>query len=269
VHSTNLLERLGTELKRRSAVVGIFSHRRAVLRLWGDLRAAQHDEWRVSAHRDRNETSLRKLFIHEAEEGTPAGLLYWVADTGRYPSSAPACTDCARPSTNTQVRRMVRQVEGTMAEENKDIAGVIALPPLIYLGPLVVGLVLHAVRPIAIVPRVLSRVLGVALIGSALAVGATAFAALRRADTPPDPREPTQAIVATGPYRFTRNPIYLAFTLLYAGITLVANARWPALLLPAVLIVMRRGVIDREERYLEQRFGDEYRQYKARVRRWV
>ncbi len=206
VHSTNLLERLGTELKRRSAVVGIFSHRRAVLRLWGDLRAAQHDEWRVSAHRDRNETSLRKLFIHEAEEGTPAGLLYWVADTGRYPSSAPACTDCARPSTNTQVRRMVRQVEGTMAEENKDIAGVIALPPLIYLGPLVVGLVLHAVRPIAIVPRVLSRVLGVALIGSALAVGATAFAALRRADTPPDPREPTQAIVATGPYRFRACP---------------------------------------------------------------
>jgi len=112
-------------------------------------------------------------------------------------------------------------------------------------------------------------VLGFALIAAALGVGASAFGALGRAGTPPNPGEPTTAIVAVGPYRFTPNPIYLSFTLLYAGVTVVANALWAVVLLPGVLIVMRRGVIDREERYLERRFGEEYRRYKARVRRWI
>jgi protein-S-isoprenylcysteine O-methyltransferase Ste14 len=76
-------------------------------------------------------------------------------------------------------------------------------------------------------------------------------------------------MVVEGPYRVTRNPIYLAFTLLYAGITVLVNALWAALLLPFVLAIMRRGVIDREERYLERRFGDDYLRYKARVRRWI
>jgi protein-S-isoprenylcysteine O-methyltransferase Ste14 len=84
-----------------------------------------------------------------------------------------------------------------------------------------------------------------------------------------DPREPTTAIVTGGPYRFTRNPLYLSMTLVYAGITALANALPAALLLPAVLAFMRRGVIEREERYLERKFGDEYMDYKARVRRWI
>lgn len=88
--------------------------------------------------------------------------------------------------------------------------------------------------------------LGFALIAAALGVGASAFGALGRAGTPPNPGEPTTAIVAVGPYRFTPNPIYLSFTLLYAGVTVVANALWAVVLLPGVLIVMRRGVIDRE-----------------------
>jgi protein-S-isoprenylcysteine O-methyltransferase Ste14 len=76
-------------------------------------------------------------------------------------------------------------------------------------------------------------------------------------------------ITAAGPYCFSRNPIYRAFTLLYAGVTVLANARWVAVLLPGVLIVMQRGMIEREERYRERGFGDEYRRYKAHVRRWV
>ena len=75
--------------------------------------------------------------------------------------------------------------------------------------------------------------------------------------------------MAVGPYRFSRNPIYLVFTLLYAGVTVLANALWAAVLLPGVLIVMQRGVIACEERYREHGFGDEYRRYKAHVRRWV
>jgi protein-S-isoprenylcysteine O-methyltransferase Ste14 len=92
---------------------------------------------------------------------------------------------------------------------------------------------------------------------------------MKRAGTNVDPREPTTAIVTGGPYRFTRNPLYLSMTLVYAGITALANALPAALLLPAVLAFMRRGVIEREERYLERKFGDEYMDYKARVRRWI
>jgi protein-S-isoprenylcysteine O-methyltransferase Ste14 len=84
-----------------------------------------------------------------------------------------------------------------------------------------------------------------------------------------DPREPTTAVVTDGPYRFTRNPLYLSMTLIYVGITALANALAPVLLLPVVLQVMSRGVIEREEHYLERKFGAEYLSYKARVRRWL
>lgn len=92
---------------------------------------------------------------------------------------------------------------------------------------------------------------------------------MRRAGTNVDPREPTTAIVTGGPYRFTRNPLYVSMTLMYTGISALANALWPMLLLPGVLAVMNKGVIEREERYLERKFGDEYLRYKAGVRRWV
>jgi protein-S-isoprenylcysteine O-methyltransferase Ste14 len=153
--------------------------------------------------------------------------------------------------------------------EHEDTANVIALPPLLFCGPLALGLLLHTMRPVTFVPRALARVVGPALIAMALLIGASAFATLRRAGTPPDPREATTTMVVEGPYRVTRNPIYLAFTLLYAGITVLVNALWAALLLPFVLAIMRRGVIDREERYLERRFGDDHLRYKARVRRWI
>jgi protein-S-isoprenylcysteine O-methyltransferase Ste14 len=92
---------------------------------------------------------------------------------------------------------------------------------------------------------------------------------MRRAETNVDPRQPTTAIVTEGPYRFTRNPLYLSMTLIYAGITALANALPAAVLFPIVLRIMRRGVIEREKRYLERKFGDEYLIYKAQVRRWV
>jgi protein-S-isoprenylcysteine O-methyltransferase Ste14 len=92
---------------------------------------------------------------------------------------------------------------------------------------------------------------------------------MRKAQTHINPREPTTAIVTTGPYQFTRNPIYVSLTLLYAGIALLANAIWALALLPAILYVMNRGVIEREERYLERKFGSLYLNYKALTRRWL
>ena len=92
---------------------------------------------------------------------------------------------------------------------------------------------------------------------------------MRRAGTNVDPYKPSTTIVEAGPYRYTRNPLYVGMTLMYGGFSALANALPSVLLLPGVLAVMRRGVIEREERYLEGKFGDEYRAYKARVRRWI
>ena len=155
------------------------------------------------------------------------------------------------------------------ARETPDNPGVIAPPPLIYAGALATGLLANRLYPIAFLPRGLSRVLGWPLVVGGPVVGSLGLREMKRADTNVDPREPTTAIVTGGPYRFTRNPLYLSMTLIYAGITALANALPAALLLPVVLHIMRRGVIEREESYLERKFGDEYLDYKARVRRWI
>ena len=156
-----------------------------------------------------------------------------------------------------------------MSNESQDNPGVIAPPPLIYAGALAIGLLANVLYPISFLPRGLSRVLGWPLIVGGFVIGSLAFREMKRAGTNVDPRQPTTAIVTEGPYRFTRNPLYLCLTLVYAGISALANALWGILLLPLVLLVMRRGVIEREERYLERKFGGEYLNYKARVRRWI
>ena len=91
---------------------------------------------------------------------------------------------------------------------------------------------------------------------------------MRRAGTNVDPGKPSTVIVDEGPYRFTRNPIYLANTLLYVGLSLVFNAVWPLLTLMPSLLLLHWGVVLREERYLEGKFGEAYLAYKRRVRRW-
>ncbi len=89
------------------------------------------------------------------------------------------------------------------------------------------------------------------------------------AQTPPEPWKPTGHIVPWGPFAYTRNPIYLAFTGIYVALTVLASSVWPVLPLPAALVAIQRGVVEWEERYLERMFGDEYLRYKASVRRWV
>ena len=150
-----------------------------------------------------------------------------------------------------------------------DNPGVVAPPPLIYAGALALGLVANKLYPMAFLPRAVSRVLGLPLIFGGLTIGLLGFREMRRAETNVDPYKPATAIVTEGPYRFTRNPLYVGMTLVYSGITALFNALPAAMLLPLALAVMRRGVIEREERYLERKFGDEYLAYKARVRRWL
>ena len=150
-----------------------------------------------------------------------------------------------------------------------DNPGVVAPPPLVYAGALAAGLLAGRAYPVAFLPRVIARVLGPSLLAGGFLLIGSGLRAMRRAGTNVDPREPATAIVTEGPYRFTRNPIYVGLTLVYGGVAALANALPAAILLPFVLIVMQRGVIEREERYLERKFGDEYLRYKARVRRWV
>ena len=147
-------------------------------------------------------------------------------------------------------------------------AGVIAPPPLLYAVPLAIGLLVQHWYRLPILSPGRGTILGIVLVLGGL-VGAPAITAFRRADTSPKPWVPTTALVTSGPYRFTRNPMYLGFTLMYLGVAFWANTAWPLLFLPVVLVAMHFGVIVREEAYMAATFGEEYEQYRARVRRWV
>jgi protein-S-isoprenylcysteine O-methyltransferase Ste14 len=155
-----------------------------------------------------------------------------------------------------------------MSQEKPDTAHVIAPPPLIYGLPLLAGLILQYLRPQPVLPARWAIVLGSVFTLFGL-VGLPAVVAFRRAGTHPEPWRPSTALVVTGPYRLTRNPMYVGFTFLYLGISFWVNTLWPLIALPAILLIMQHGVVVREEAYLERRFGDAYRAYRARVRRWL
>ena len=156
-----------------------------------------------------------------------------------------------------------------MPSDDQDKAGVVAPPPVVYLGALGFSLLLNRRFPIAFLPRRISRSLGWLLLsGGVLLIGWFEWT-MRHADTPANPYKPVSHIVTEGPFHYTRNPAYLSMTMIYTGIAGLANALWAILLLPVALLVIQRGVIEREERYLERKFGEEYLRYKAQVRRWI
>ena len=156
-----------------------------------------------------------------------------------------------------------------MGSKSKDTAGIIAPPPLIYGGTFLVGYLLHLVYPIQFSPSQLTFIFGWSLIIFSGLLAILGFLAIKRAGTHVDPYKPTTALVVDGPFRFTRNPLYLSLTLLYSGMGILLNMLWTVLLLPVVLIIIHFGVIAREEKYLEKKFGQEFIRYKARVRRWI
>lgn len=158
-----------------------------------------------------------------------------------------------------------------MEPDIKDRAGVIAPPPLIFALFLLAASVLHLVFPLHIPGFAFGTRLVIAI--SPLAVSAIlavlSYLAMRESNTPVNPNKPTRAIVAKGPYRHTRNPLYVSLLLLYGGTGVLANTLWAILLLPALLAVFHYGVVRREEEYLEKKFGGEYLRYKNAVRRWI
>jgi len=153
--------------------------------------------------------------------------------------------------------------------DRKDTAGVIAPPPIVFGVFLLGGVLVGRVFRYQLMPRPVAVAIGGVLTLLGVMLFLWAALSFRRAATPMVPYMPTSAIIDTGPFALTRNPVYVAMTILYIGITLIINTIWPLLLLPFVLALMQRGVIEREERYLERKFGDEYLTYKSRVRRWL
>ena len=152
----------------------------------------------------------------------------------------------------------------------RDISGVIAPPPLIFLAGLAVGFGLQGLLPdTSSLPGALRWVLGGALLLAGLALLFSFERAFHRKATAANPWRPTTAIATDGPYRLTRNPAYVGMALVYIAIAVLAEALWVLLPLPLVLLIIDRGVIAREERYLELKFGQEYLDYKAGVRRWL
>jgi len=156
-----------------------------------------------------------------------------------------------------------------MPESSTDAPGVVAFPPLLYAATLTLGLILHWLIPRHPLPPVPARLLGGLLFIGSAALARWGERTMRRAGTNVDPRQPTLALVVDGPFQFSRNPLYLGLTGFYLAVTLLVNAVWPLLLLVPLLGMVHWGIIKREERYLEGKFGEPYRTYRARVRRWL
>jgi protein-S-isoprenylcysteine O-methyltransferase Ste14 len=142
-------------------------------------------------------------------------------------------------------------------------------PPLVYLASLVLGALLQLAIPLPFLPRTLDVALGASVVAVAAALYACSVAKFRAAGTPVPARKPTTAIVRTGAYRFSRNPIYLAFSLFQLGIAIWVNSVWLLATLVGAVALIDTIVIPREEQYLERKFGAEYLDYKAAVRRWL
>jgi protein-S-isoprenylcysteine O-methyltransferase Ste14 len=152
------------------------------------------------------------------------------------------------------------------------VAGVIARPPLLCLAALLLGFVSDRLWPLPIAVPGGDQVhwlVGGFLIVFGVGLAAAGIGDFSRAATPVPTNQPTRALVTTGSHGWTRNPIYLGMLLLCGGIAVAARSPWTLVLTLPLAITIRYGVVAREEAYLERRFGDAYRDYKARVRRWL
>jgi protein-S-isoprenylcysteine O-methyltransferase Ste14 len=155
-------------------------------------------------------------------------------------------------------------------EDETRTAGVITRPPLLFLAGLLMGAALDRLLPLPAPDFGPAYwVAAGLLILTGLAVAIAGIRNFMRAGTPVRTIEPTRALVTTGIHGWSRNPIYVGLFLIYAGIGVAAHSPWILILVLPLALIIRYGVVAREEAYLERLFGDAYRDYKARVRRWL
>ena len=155
-----------------------------------------------------------------------------------------------------------------MADDQNN-PGIRVPPPLIYLLALLLGVLLDRRAHLPFLPLSVARGLGWPLIGGGAVLNMWFLRTIRDAEVPIRTDKPVPRLTTEGPFRYSRNPGYPSLTMLYAGMAILRNALWAILLVPLVMYVIQREVIEREERYLERTFGEEYLAYKRRVRRWV
>lgn len=156
----------------------------------------------------------------------------------------------------------------TMPEDRIDSPGVKLPPPLLFAGALALGLIIGKRFPLRL-RRPRTRVPGALLVGGGAGLVVWTRLLFLRLGTSIIPTRPATVFVASGPFRISRNPIYVGLTAIYVGTSLLRRSACPLLLLPAVIVTLQKTAIDREEAYLERRFGEEYLDYKASVRRWL
>ena len=176
-----------------------------------------------------------------------------------------------------KLRRLTRprmehhpQTSSTDADRVPEVANLgLVRPPLVYLTSLLMGGLLHFLWPLPLVRHPVAAPIGVAVVLVAVVLFISSVRTFRNAGTPVPGNLPTTTIVRSGPYRFSRNPIYLAFSVLQVGVALWVDSLWLLITLVPAWALMSFWVIPREERYLEARFPSEYPAYKASVRRWL
>ena len=156
-----------------------------------------------------------------------------------------------------------------MAEPIPDNSGVVAKPPSLLLGAFLIGVALEIVWPTAVPggwPRAFA---GVGLVALGAAGVRAAMRQFRAAGTNIETDRPSETVVTTGLYARSRNPIYVSLALILVGLGLAVGRLWVLVLAVPFLLVLRFGVIAREERYLSRKFGEPYKAYTATVRRWL
>jgi protein-S-isoprenylcysteine O-methyltransferase Ste14 len=155
-------------------------------------------------------------------------------------------------------------------ESTTDHSNAVIRPPIAWALAFVAGLALDRLHPLPFVPAPIpSGWVGSAIFAVGFMLAIWAIVTIRRAGSRVETNRPTTAIVADGPYRFTRNPIYAGMILGQIGFAVGFNSLWFLATLVAFYVVLRYGVIAREEAYLELKFAGPYLDYKSRVRRWL
>lgn len=154
-------------------------------------------------------------------------------------------------------------------EPTADRPDVIVFPPLLMGGAMVLGAVLEWLRPFPLLPRIPARIAGVVLLLAGALLARSAKAAMARVGTNVRPDLPSTALALDGPYLRTRNPLYIAALAVVLGVAFLVNSLWSVLLILPLSVVLHFGVVLREERYLAAKFGDPYRDFLARVPRWI
>jgi protein-S-isoprenylcysteine O-methyltransferase Ste14 len=154
--------------------------------------------------------------------------------------------------------------------QDPDNANAVVRPPIALVLALVAGLGADRLYPLRFVPESVSGAwVGGAIFALAFALAIWAIVTIRKAGTRVETYKPTTTIVVNGPYRFTRNPIYIGMFLGLIGLAIAFDSLWILATLALFYLVVRYGVVAREEAYLERKFGDVYLGYKSRVRRWL